>query len=496
MKNIFTSIGNWVKRHKIWSTIIILVIIGFIWFLTLGKKGPVLPTFVSAEIGNIQEEVSVTGNVKPLSEVDLAFERGGKIASLNVSVGTKVYAGQYLASVSNADLLANLDQAKANLKKVNAGFGDNADQVSLVFAQAKSSLVNTIKDSYTKADDALRNKVYSLFRDPVKYNAKLAFTTDTFLQEDIEDAKDDLSDSLDSWYRILSRTDISLDLETNYNIAKTNLISIKSILDKCAEAVNGLSPESSGITQTQIDAWKLNVSTARTNVNTAIDTLINSYNSYNSANLSVKISKNSTLAEEAGIEQAQASVASTEAELSKTIIRSPISGIITKVDAKLGEIISANKIIISVISYGDYEVETFVPEADISKIKIGDKAKTTLDAYNSDIMFETIVIRVDPAATVIDGVPTYKVILKFTNQDERVRAGMTANLDILTAEKIDVLIVPARAVYTIDNKKYIKILDEIGQAQEREVTVGLRGSDGMVEIISGLSEGEKAVTSL
>ncbi len=493
IKNKIRSLFHFIKAHKIWSVVIGLVIIGIAWYIISGGKSAVPPTFVLAERGNIKEIVSVTGNVKPLSDVSLAFERGGRMANINVAVGDKVYTGQTLASVSNADLVANLDQAKANLKKVQAGLGDNAEQTSLSFFQAENSLVNSIKDSYTKADDALRNKIYSLFTDAVKYNARLSFTTDTSLQEDIEDGKDNMVDSLDSWYRTLNKTNISTNLEINYNVAKTNLTSLKSLLDKCAEAVNGLS--AGDVTQTQIDTWKTGISTARTNINTAIDTLVASYNNYTSAGLSLKISKNSTLSEEAGIDQAKAGVASAEAELAKTIITAPISGVITSVDAKAGEMVQTAKNIISVISYGDYEVESFVPEADIAKVNLGDLASTTLDAYRNTVNFDTKVIKIDPAATVIDGVPTYKVTSKFINQDSRIKSGMTANLDILTAEKEGVLIVPARAVIT-DGDKFVEILNIDKTTSEIKVEVGLRGSDGMVEIISGLKVGDKVVTSL
>jgi hypothetical protein len=221
------SFLSWLRNHKVWTGIIILIIAGLMTYFIWGGKGDAGPAFVLAETGNIRQEVSVTGNVKPVSDVSLAFERGGRVASLNVSVGSHVYAGQILASVANADLLANLDQAKANLKKVQAGLGDTAEKSALTLEQAKTSLTNSIKDSYTKADDALRNKIYSLFNDPVKYNARLAFSTDTFLQEDIEDGKDDMGDSLDSWYRTLSKTNIAVDLITNYNLAKTNLMTLK-----------------------------------------------------------------------------------------------------------------------------------------------------------------------------------------------------------------------------------------------------------------------------
>ncbi len=488
---------SWIKAHKVWSIIILLILVGIIWFSFKNSSENTNYKTVAVSTGSLSEIVSVTGNVKPLSDVDLAFELGGRVANINVVVGNQVYGGQVLASVSNADLMASLDQAKANLKKVQAGLGDNALKTNLNFTQSEISLINTIKDSYTKADDAVRNKMFTLFNDPVKYNARLAFTTDIFLREDIEDEKDNIVDNLDTWYRSLIKLNNASDLEVYYNEAKLNLTNIKEILDKCAEAVNGLTLESAGNTQAQIDVWKTNVSLARTSINTASDTLTSSFDQYKTLGLSVKISKNSTLAEEASVEQAQAMVASAEANLAKSIIRSPINGVITSIDTKLGEIVPGNKIVISVISYGEYQVEVFVPEADIAKVKIGDVASTTLDAYGSGVNFETAVINIDPAATVIDGVPTYKVTLKFIDVDDRVRSGMTANLEILTNQKNGVLVLPSRVIITKDDGKYVSVVDSGDQSDliEKKVITGLRGSDGNVEIVSGLNEGEEVVVT-
>jgi multidrug efflux pump subunit AcrA (membrane-fusion protein) len=524
IKNLWGKTFSFIKKHKIWSVIIGIVVLGIVYYSFLGGSSSVSPTFVLAEKGTIKEEVSVTGNVKPLENVDLAFERGGRVANINVAVGDKVYAGENLASVSSADLIASLDQTQANLKKALAQYqdvkaGTRAEQIALEesqvekatsdLAQAKVSLVSAIKNSYTSADDAVRNKMYSLFTEPGKYNAKLSFTTDTFIQEDIENSRNVVSDTLDSWYQSLIILDSSSDLETYYNTAKSNLTSIKNLLDKCATAVNGLSPNTAYVTQTQIDTWKVNISLARTIISGAIDSLTASYDAYTGSASALKISQDQltigqagstegeVLSAEASYESAQAGVASAQAELNKSIIKSPIDGVVTNINPKLGEIVSANQNAISVISYGDYEVETFVPEADISKVKIGNQASTTLDAYGSGVNFETMVIKIDPAATVIDGVPTYKVTLKFTTQDDRVKSGMTANLDILTAEKIGVITVPARAVYTKDDGfKYVKILGVKDVSQEVRVEVGLRGIDGMVEVISGVNVGDKVVTSL
>lgn len=451
--------------------------------------------FVLVETGTIKEQVSVTGNVKPLSEVSLAFERGGRVASLPISVGDKVFSGQVLASVSNADLVASVNQAKANLKKAQASLGSGADVAALDFSNSRSNLYNSVKDAYTKSDDALRNKIYSLFSDPQRYNASLLFITDSSLQEDIEQGKDDVGDSLEAWSRSLEKFTLESNLETYYLEAKINLNLIKGLLDKAAEAVNRIGANDYA-DQARVDSWKTSISTARTSINTKIDSLTTDYNAFRSSDLSVRVSAKDNLAEQAAVEAAMAQVQSAEAELAKTIIRSPISGVVTDVPIKLGEIVSSNQKAVSVISYGEYEIESFVPEADISKIKIGNKAEVTLDAYGNGAIFEAVVLKIDPAATIIDGVPTYKVTLRFAESDERVRSGMTANLEISTAEVIDVLVVPARAVYPKDNKRFVKIIGADGALTEREVTVGLRGFDGRLEILSGLSAGEKVSTAL
>jgi HlyD family secretion protein len=505
MKKISNKLFGFIKRHKVWSVIIGLVIVMIAWYFIKNSSENTKYTEVVVSSGSVSEVVSVTGNVKPLSDVSLAFERGGRVSAIPVMVGDRVYTGQLLASVSNADLSASLDRARADLKiaeiqagNVSAGSeiqNSTLDTARLNLAQTKVSLTNSLRDAYTKGDDAVRNKIFSLFNDPVKYNASLAFPTETFLKEDIEDGKDTLVDTLDAWYRALPGLVTATDLSINYTVSKTNLEVIKKLLDKCALAVNNLSVDRDGVTQVQIDTWKLNISTARTSIDTTITTINTALDQYQSAALALRTAENNYQVQTLTVDQAKAGVASAEAELAKSIIRSPITGVVTKIDAKLGEIVSANVNTISVISYGDYEVESFIPEADISKIKIGNVADTTLDAYGDSITFNTSVVKVDPAATVIDGVPTYKVTLKFDAKDERVRSGMTANLDILTNKKADVLILPSRVIVSRDDGKYVSYLDSTDQSEvlEKKIVTGLRGSDGNVEIISGLNLGDKVI---
>jgi HlyD family secretion protein len=172
-----------------------------------------------------------------------------------------------------------------------------------------------------------------------------------------------------------------------------------------------------------------------------------------------------------------------------------VVGVVTRVDPDIGEFVSPGTVTFSVISDGDFKVEAYVPEADIAKVTIGDFASTTLDAYGQYIDFPTVVTAVDPAETVLEGVPTYRIVLQFLDKDIRIKSGMTANLDILTNERKGVITIPSRAVITEDDKKVVRIVGPDGKSFSNvPVVLGLKGSDAMIEVISGLAIGDKVVT--
>jgi HlyD family secretion protein len=195
------------------------------------------------------------------------------------------------------------------------------------------------------------------------------------------------------------------------------------------------------------------------------------------------------------VAEALADVRKAEANVAKTIIRAPFSGVITNKNVSVGQIVAANSPVLSIISLGNFEIEANIPEVEIAKLTVGNTATVTLDAYGNDVPFLATVTVIDPAERVIDGVSTYEVTLNFKEEDARIRSGMTANLEIKTAEKDDVVIIPERAVVIEGNKKIVEVLDGTGNSIKREVQTGLRGQGGVVEITQGLKEGETIIVS-
>ncbi|MEF3692354.1 MAG: efflux RND transporter periplasmic adaptor subunit [Candidatus Moraniibacteriota bacterium] len=198
------------------------------------------------------------------------------------------------------------------------------------------------------------------------------------------------------------------------------------------------------------------------------------------------------------VESARAATWTLQKQMKKNIVYAPIDGVIAKKYLAQGEMATMGKPLVTISGEKGFEIEADVPESDIDKIKIGQKGQATFDAFLSDEIFEFEVTEIEPAATIIQDVVYYRVTFKILTEDERIKSGMSTDIDILTAEKKDVLAISNQAIKNEDGKRYVEIL-EIGADQEKtvrraDVKAGLRGDSGLTEIVTGLNGGEEVVT--
>ncbi|MBI2439285.1 MAG: efflux RND transporter periplasmic adaptor subunit [Candidatus Moranbacteria bacterium] len=188
-------------------------------------------------------------------------------------------------------------------------------------------------------------------------------------------------------------------------------------------------------------------------------------------------------------EQAREKVRTIEAQLRESVLHAPFSGQVSKIDMRANEIAGAGKRVLRLVEGNDFVIEARVPESDIVKVVTGMGAKVTFDALSSDDIFQAEVIEIDPSATVVQDVVSYVVTFRLIQNDERLKEGMTADIDIETVKKENVLSVPFRALAKEKGVYYV----EVKQGEEFvrvPVTIGLEGDEGLVEITSGLQEGD------
>jgi len=203
---------------------------------------------------------------------------------------------------------------------------------------------------------------------------------------------------------------------------------------------------------------------------------------------------------QAQVKQAEASLNLIKKQIEDSIIKAPIDGTIVKIEYEVGEQISATKPAISILGENDFEIEIDISEADIAKVNINNPVIITLDAFGEDKEFTGNVYFIEPAETIIQDVIYYKVKIRFTNLDDanrqglNIKSGMTANAVITTAKKKNILVMPSRAVIQKNGGgKIVRVLKG-SEIEERTVELGLKGDGGMVEVLSGVSEGEDVVT--
>ncbi|MCK9378993.1 MAG: efflux RND transporter periplasmic adaptor subunit [Candidatus Moranbacteria bacterium] len=193
-------------------------------------------------------------------------------------------------------------------------------------------------------------------------------------------------------------------------------------------------------------------------------------------------------------EKARAAVRTVANQMERTKIYAPFNGVVTAVDIEEGEVATVGMAVISVAGEGNMEIESNIPESDIAEVSPGQKAETTFDALSNEDIFEAEVMEIDPASTVIQGVVYYRTKMKLIESDDRIKIGMSLDADILTAKKENVLMIPERAIKTENGVKMVEILQSENRTRKTEVKTGLKGDSGMIEIISGINEGDKVVT--
>jgi len=463
---------NIIKNNKIKTVIVAVLVILIGGYFFFYHKSPIYQ-FVTVQTGSITESVSLTGNTTPAQSVSLAFGSSGIVAHTYSSLGKQVHSGQVLAELNTSDLVAQLHSAQAGLII--------AEQHA---SASKNNVANVISQQNTLVETAYQNLLNS---------TPEAIPSDS--------SKDYTAPIISGNYILGKEGTINL----HYYNSSGGISFTASGLANGTGMNNAIISEPIGDSGLYITSTSTYISTADWVINIpntkAVDYLTN-YNTYELALLTrdkaiadaeanVGTTDSSGVAD-AEIAQAKASVDSIIAKIQNAKIIAPISGTITQFDAKTGQLASSSTPLISIMSSGGYEVDAGVSETDVGKILVGNKVTMTLDAFPSE-MFAGSVFYIAPAETNTGGVVSYQVKISFDKLDSRLKSGLTANINIQTKHKDNILILPQYAILQNDQGTFVETIDEKGKTKQSPVQLGITDQKGNVEVISGVIEGEQVL---
>ena len=516
--------------------IAVVVVLGIVGWVIFGGKNKAFYDFAVVERGDVIEEVSATGTVKSAEEINLRFETSGTVEKIYASEGSKVKQDAPLVKLATGKLYsqflqtqASYNEAKAKLDKLLAGATTEEIQVfERVVENAKIALADAEKKAENDLDEKYDDALVYLSNASSKVNIALAdlenlepkYFEDTSLVSTI--FKDKKSVARTAFFGINGAKTVVTDTIANPTQANIDnaLIVMRSAINKTKDAVDYTREAMSGPTlrekevvtatdQTTVDTDTANINSMLTDISTAQQAIasqkVTNQTNINSDENTLNKAKDdltevkATPREvdiavyKADVDKTKASMVELQQKLDDAVLKAPIDAIITKVNVKIGETVTAaGDTVISLIGLSRFEIKVDVPESDIGKVGVGNTAAITLDAFPEEIWLGRVA-EIEPAETLIEGVVYYSVTVVFDNVDERIKSGMSADLTIETNKKENVLFIPYRAIVFKDSKKIVRALEE-EEMREIEVETGLKGRNGEIEIVSGLKEGDRVIT--
>ncbi|MBN2002792.1 MAG: efflux RND transporter periplasmic adaptor subunit [Anaerolineae bacterium] len=485
------------KARWLWIVVVALVVVGGGGYWIYRRKAPSQGMALAAgagqevavvERGTLRINVEGSGSLEPQSEVAISFESSGKVIAVLVEEGDRVQAGDALVQLEDTDARQSVTEAELQVRQSEAG---------LKSAQLK------LDDLLTWAPDAGAVELAQANLDAAQasYDRIIAGNTHQGAQlvsvkvrlDQAQRALDDAQAAYDSAYDPGREWELndprrSDRMETERENATNALQQAKENL-AVAQANYTLQAVTLGDSDVR-SAWSkvVNARVALENEQTPPDA-----SDIAAARIQVKQA-------EITLAQSRLRLEAAQETLADLTLAAPVEGVVTTLNAEVGQMMSASQTAAVLADLSALSVEIGLDESDIVQVAVGQPAVVTLDAFDESELHGAITY-IAPTAQAQSGVVLYDVTVALDPTTLPVRAGMTADVEIATESADDALIIPLKAVRSVDGKNFV-----VRQLRDGEpapagatnvtqgftmapVTLGLM-TDTQVVVLDGLREGD------
>jgi HlyD family secretion protein len=500
------------------------------------------PRLFTVHRGDLAVKVAETGTVEPLTKVEVKSKVGGKVLRLLAAEGDRVHAGQVLSVLDPIEQQTQVGQIQAQIAAARA-------RLAQAVSQARSER-RTVQLAIAEAQEQVRTAETRLAQAVRQERVQPNLTRMAIAQSEANDLA--ARQALERITRSGSPQDLA-DAQSNYDQARADCdLAEKALARQKALLVRGFVPQS------EVDDAENKVATARARLR-ATDTHLNTMKDRLEADRreaeakvaqstaalqaarangveddlrrddvraaraaretaqvalerayalrsEIEVRDAEVIAARASVTQLDSSLTQVETQLRDTVLRAPMSGVVTRRYVEEGELVtsgiqtfSSGTPVMQVADLSRMQVRVQVNEVDVARLRAGQRARIELDASRGTSLGGRVT-SVAPASAVpasttgqsgggagnAGGIVKFEVKIDILHADPRLRPGMSANVDIITDERKGVLLLPLEAV---DLAAARVKRNAGGQTVDTPVKLGLR-DDNQIEIRSGLRAGD------
>ncbi|MEM7801985.1 MAG: efflux RND transporter periplasmic adaptor subunit [Chloroflexota bacterium] len=514
-----------------WTWIIAVAILGagsfIVWSNRTSSAAPVAASSDTAIafVGDLSENATASGEVVAIQDAGLSLLTAGEVEAVNVEVGDTVAAGDVLVELESVALERSVESAESAVRVAEAELANlMADPSAADLASAEASVasaqayLNDLLAGPTETEiassqaslDAAQANIYSASG---SLSATYEMSEADVLQAQInlDDALDALQTAEEQWVRMadcewddqgnatcepkdnermeqatrnveLARADVELaraqldDAQNpNVNTVASSQASVASSQASYDAALARHEALLSGATAEEIASAEADLVSAQA----TLDILL-------AGPLATEIKTYETR-----LEQAQTDLLAAQNALAEATLVAPFDGVITTVYVAEGEM--ASGLAVDLVNVSALEVVLNIDEVDIGQIAVGQEAVVSFETW-PDAEISSEVSSIAPSAALDSSLINFGVHLTLDESDLPILVGMTANAELITANREDVLLIPNSAL-TADRDSgtyFVNVIGNEGSVEEIEVTIGLR-DDEFTQITGGLDEGAEVL---
>ncbi|MCX6382768.1 MAG: efflux RND transporter periplasmic adaptor subunit [Armatimonadetes bacterium] len=487
-----------------WGILFVILAVGAFLFF---RRGSTLPTVevLQPTTQNVTRTLAVTGQVEAISSANISTQINGILVKrVLVDKGNRVKKGQPLIELDDRELqaltaksAAQVKQAEASLLRAKAQMEGSGRSVSLANEALTDSLdlknqrdnmatnVKTAKERVAQSREALARTREGAKRQTVRSAGANLRRAESQLRFQVL-----ALNRAESLFRQGAISQEARDLaRTNHEIALEAVNSAREDMSQLSE------PRTEDVRQAEAVLRE-----AEAAVQGAETMLSNSEKAYrNRTNLRLNLSSTQTeqsvnraayLNAQADLQRTYADAEQTRAQLSRTVLFSPVEGVVTDRQVEPGETVSAGKTLLSIVEPRNLRVRADVDETNLKDIALGQEALLRPDAL-PDLKIRAKIDEIMPSANIERG--TVEVRLKLNETPDKLLPHLTIDVNIITGVYDKARTIPRASVLNPDTNATVFVVEN-GEIKSKGIQI-TGGDVGQVVVLKGLSDADKVVVN-